>query len=237
MSTKANSQKRPSQKKVYEIPLRAIQGNTNPRNPLHASLQSQGYSCMGGDKSIWTLAVSEDAEQRAKFVKLIQDFDPDIVSLAATIRSVGLETPVEVREGGSGTFMLVYGARRCLAVLFNWCLLAKTKEPWIEATLVKGNESMLLSRALIENIRKPQTPIEEAKAIAQCLNLGENKEDIAERLGMSSGTINNRLALLDLPPKQQQKIHEGKITVQQARKEHAEANGGPAETKTPYAQA
>lgn len=221
---KKKLEKRASQTKNYEVPLRQIIGNTNPRNPLSASLQSQGWDCMKGEKQIWRLGVSEDAAERALFVQLIQDFDPELASLAATIRGVGLETPVEVREN-HGSFTLVYGSRRCLATLFNWCLLGRPAEPWIEATLVKGNDAKLLTLALVENMRKQQSVIEEAKTIQQIVNCGVEKAEVAEQMGMSLSTLESRLKLLELDPKQQQKIHEGKATVKDARREHAEKNG------------
>lgn len=220
-----------SSRPTYDIPIRMITGNTNPRNPLSSSLQSQGWDCMQGEKQVWKLAVSDDAGERATYVKLIQDFDPEIVSLAATILSQGLLEPVEVSEGGSKKFRLVFGARRCLAILFNWCLLGKPKEPMVQAFLKKGNETELLHRAIVENIRKPQSVIEEARSIQMAINNGEKKDEVCRQLGMSIGTINNRLALLDLPPKQQQQIHEGKLNVKKAREETAHANGTPIEKK------
>jgi len=180
---------------------------------------------MQGEKQLWKLAVSDDAAERAAYVKLIQDFDPEIVSLAATILSQGLLEPVEVCEGGGKKFRLVFGARRCLAILFNWCLLGKPKEPIVQAFLEKGNTAHLLHRALVENIRKPQSVIEEARVIQMALNNGEDKAEVCRQLGMSLGTINNRLALLDLDPKKQQAIHEGKLKVKTAREEVAKTNG------------
>lgn len=219
--------------KLWSIPIRQINANTNPRNPLSASLQSQGWDCMTGEKQIWKLAVSDDAAERAQYVKLIQDFDPEIASLAATILSQGLLEPIEVREGGTGTFTLVFGARRCLATLFNWCLLGKPKEPMIETKLVKGNSTTLLHRAVIENIRKPQSFIDEAVAIQAAINNGEDKAEVGRQLGMSVSTVVARLKLLELDPKEQQKIREGRMTGAEAKKAVAEKNGKTVEPKTP----
>lgn len=186
---------------------------------------------MQGDKQIWKLATSDDAAERAAFVKLIQDFDPEIASMASTILSQGLLEPVEVAEGGSKKFRLVFGARRCLAILFNWCLLGKPKEPMIQAFLEKGNATHLLHRALVENIRKPQSVIEEARVIKMALNNGEDKADVCRQLGMSIATVNSRLALLDLDPKQQKKLHEGKASVKEVKEEVAKKNGTHVEVK------
>lgn len=211
-----------SQKKTYEIPIRKITSNTNPRNPLSKALQDQGWDVFGDGKSIWALAVSDDPAQRAEYAQLIRDHDPDIASLATTILSQGLLQAVEVREGGSGpnaTFTLVFGCRRCLAVLYNWCVLGKPKEPIIQAALVKGNANHLLHRAITENIRKQPSPVEEAKAINWALNNGETKQEICEQYGFSETTLKARLDILELPPEKQKKIHEGKLTVAKAMKE------------------
>lgn len=227
--TKAKSResaaKEPNAKRSYDIPLRLINGNTNPRNPLSLSLQSQGWDCMTGGKQVWPLAVSDKADERAKFVQLMQDFDPEIVSLAATILSQGLLSPVEVCEGGSGKFRLVFGARRCLAILFNWCLLGKPKEPVVQAFTTRGNTTTLLHRAVVENIRKPQSVIEEARAIQTSINAGEKKDEVCRQLGISISTLEGRLKLLELPAKTQEKLHIGEIKTKDAKREHAEQNG------------
>lgn len=219
--TKLKNSSRPT----YDVPLRAITGNTNPRNPLSASLQSQGWDCLKGEKQIWLLGVSDDPEERKKFVGLLEDFDPDIISLAATIRALGLMEPVEVREGGTGTFTLSFGSRRCLATLYNWCILAKPKEPVIQAFLIKANASQMLVRGSVENIRKRQSVIDEAKVMQEQLNIGEKIADIATQFGYSPSTVKSRLALLELSPKDQDKIRTKEMSADAARQEHAKANG------------
>jgi ParB/RepB/Spo0J family partition protein len=211
-----DTEKKASLKKLYEIPIRSIKGNTNPRQPLSDALHKLGWTVFDGDKQLWTLATSDDLEQRAEFVKLVQEHDPDIAAMAATILAQGLLEPVEVRESGTKTYTLVFGCRRCLATLYNWCVLGKPKEPMIQAFLVKGNSTDLLHRAVIENIRKPQSVIEEAKAIKIALNAGQAKEEIAAQYGYSLTTLNQRLKLLELEPAEQQKIHDGKTTASKA---------------------
>jgi ParB/RepB/Spo0J family partition protein len=215
-----------SRNKVYVIPIRSITSNTNPRQALSASLDSQGWTVFVGDKALWPLAVSNNHEDRAKFVQLIADFDPEIVAMAATMLSQGQLQPVEVREGGSTKgdpkYTLVYGCRRCLSILYNWCSTGKPKEPVVNATLQKGNESTLLQRAIVENIRKQPSVIEEARTIRMLINNGQEIGEVAKELGYSLSTINKRLELLELPEKTQKKIKEGKVTATQA---IAEANG------------
>lgn len=221
------SDKKKSDKTVYEIPLRRINSNTNPRNPLSDSLQAMGWEVMCGpvEKQVWPKAVSEDAGQRAEYVHLVQEHDPELASLAATILSQGLLEPIEVREGGTGTFTLVFGMRRCLATLYNWCLLGKPKEPTISAFMVKGNAARLLHRAVVENIRRPQSVIEEARSIQTCLNAGEDVSEVARQMGMAESTVKERLKLLELEPREQRALHEGRASVKAMKRKKAEQNG------------
>ncbi len=221
-----------SRNKVYSIAIRSITSNTNPRQALSPSLDSQGWTVFVGEKTLWPLAVSDNPEERAQFVKLLQDFDPDLVSMAGTMLTQGQLQAVEVREGGSSkgkpVYTLSFGCRRCLAILYNWCMLGKPKEPVVNATLVKGNEGQLLQRAIVENIRKQPNPIEEARTIKMLLNNGQGKEEVAQDLGFSISTLGNRLKLLDLDPQTQKKIEAGKTTPAKAM---AEKNGTPADSK------
>ena len=217
MATKERAE---SRTKVYSIPVRNITANTNPRQALSSSLDSQGWTVFEGEKAIWPLAVSDNPDDRATFVRLIQDFDPDLAAMAGTLATQGQLQAVEVREGGTSNgktpYTLVFGCRRCLAILFNWCLTGKPKEPVVNATLIKGNEGALLQRAIVENIRKQPAPVEEARTIKMLINLGQTKEEVARDLGYSKQTLSNRLKLLDLDPETQRKIDAGKMTVAKA---------------------
>jgi ParB/RepB/Spo0J family partition protein len=211
-----------SRSKVYSVPIRQITSNTNPRQALSAELDKQGWKVFDGEKAVWPLATSDDQAERAKYVELIKEFDPEIEAMAATMLTQGQMQAVEVREGGSGKFTLVFGCRRCLAILYNWCLLGKPKEPMVNATMEKGNSVRLLQRALVENVRKNQSPLEEATTIRMLINNGQQPSEVANELGYSIGTINNRLALLDLDPKVQKRIKDGSLTATAAL---AEKNG------------
>lgn len=49
-----------SRAKVYLIPIRSITSNTNPRQALSKSLDTQGWTVFHGDKPLWPLATSND---------------------------------------------------------------------------------------------------------------------------------------------------------------------------------
>ncbi len=219
---------------IYRIPIRRIVANTNPRNPLSKELQKLGYTVFHdassngqpskkkkSNKSLWDLAVHATADCRAEFAKLMEQHDPEFVAWAQTFMSQGQLQAVEVRDNGKtasgeSTYTLVDGCRRCLAVMYNWIMTGKPKEPVINATLEKGSNSSLLQRAFIYNSAKRHTLIEDAKFIKQCINLGETREEVAQNLGLSIQTIDNRLKLCDLEPAVIQKINGGEMTVTQA---------------------
>lgn len=90
-----------------------------------------------------------------------------------------------------------------------------------EAHLAKGNNNALLHRDVIENSRRNQSPIDEARAIKIALNNGQTKKEAANEYGVTVQTNANRLALLDLPLDQKRANEEGRfkktVAVQKAR--------------------
>lgn len=209
--------------KTYRIKVRCIVGNTNPRNPLSDELKRLGWTVFDGDKAVWPLAVSDNPIDRAKFVELMQAHDDEFCSWATTFLTQGQLQPIELRDnGGKGgkenTYTMVFGCRRSLAILYNWCLTGKPSEPVIEARLAKGSNVNLLHRAFVENERRNPSLLEEAESIAMAINAGCTEEEVARARGYSMSTIKNRLDLLNLEPAVQRKIREGKITATKALK-------------------
>jgi hypothetical protein len=134
-----------------------------------------------------------------------------------------------VRDNGSkagqpNTYTLVYGCRRCLAILYNWCLTGIPREPVVDARLEKGGNTSLLQKAMVENTQRAPTLLEEAEAIRHLINVGLTKEQVAQGQGVSLSTLENRLRITELEPDTLKKIREGKLSVSKAlaqRKEQA----------------
>lgn len=215
--------------KVYRIKVSSIVANTNPRNPLSQSLKNLGYTAFGGDMPVWELATSEDPGQRAKFCELMQAHDEEFCNWATTFMTQGQLQPIEVRDNGGkagkeSTYTLVFGCRRCLAILYNWCMTGKPSEPIVEARLAKGSNVNLLHRAFVENERRNPSILEEAESIQMAINAGCEEEEVAKARGYSISTIRNRLALLNLEPAVQKKVRDGKITATKALNLYKEAS-------------
>lgn len=211
-------ERKESQGKLYKVPVRAIVANHNPRNPLGPELQKRNFSLFTGEsQDLWKLAVSDDPGDRVAFVQAMNDHEPDFVQWATTFLTVGQLEPVEVRDNGNkngkgNTYTLIFGCRRCLAILYNWCVLGTPKEPVVEARLSpKLNENGLLHRSIIENIRKDPNPMEKARAIQMAINQGQEIQEVAKTYGVSDQTIRNQLKLLELPLDVQKKIEQGKL--------------------------
>jgi ParB/RepB/Spo0J family partition protein len=210
-----------SKTNLYLIPVRQIVANTNPRNPLSNELVKRGWKVFENgpenQKGLWYFAISELASDRAFFTSTMEQYDPEFVAWAGTFLTQGQLEPAEVRDNGSKgekepTYTLIFGCRRCLAVLYNWCKTGKPTEPVIEARLFKGNNVSGLYRAVVENTRKAPNVIEEARAIQIALNANQTEEEVCQQYGISDATLRNRIKLLELPPETQQKIIEGKLS-------------------------
>ncbi len=229
---------------VYRIPIRQIVANTNPRNPLGPELQKLGWTVFEPTQglvpiaypekpSLWELGTSNHASWRAEFVRLFQAHDPEFVAWASTFITQGQLQPVEVRDNGKkgdndNTYTLVFGCRRCLAILYNWALTGRPREPIVEARLGKGNNVSCLYRAVVENQRRQQSPVEDATSIRFALNQGVTEDEVCSQFGFSPDTLRRRLQLLELPVPVQKKVHAGELTATKALRDAEKLNGEPA---------
>lgn len=129
--------------------------------------------------------IDEDPEQpRVTFNK------NTLAELAKSIVKSGVKTPISLRDGEGGRFVINHGARR-----FRASIMAKlpTIPAFIDNTHTKADQ-------VVENIHRDNlTPIEIATYIQEQISLGKKKKDIAEEIGKSSAFISQHVALLSLP--------------------------------------
>lgn len=128
-----------------------------------------------------------------------------IAELADSIRELGLLQPIVLRSVNS-RFELIAGHRRLLAHK----VLGRGHIPAIVKELTDAEA--VLARA-VENLQRVDlTIIEEAKVYkAMVDHLGMTVDQIARKLGKSSGMVRRKLSLLSLRPILQEAIHKGKI--------------------------
>lgn len=142
-----------------------------------------------------------------------QDFDDEaLASLAESIKTHGLLSPVLLAKGKKDGYLLVAGERR-----FRAAKLAGLSE--IPAILTDFDDKKMAEAALVENLeREDLGPIEEALAYKNLMELsGYTQDAMAKAIGRSRPYIANMLRLLDFPEEIKTFLSEKKLTAGQAR--------------------
>ena len=132
-------------------------------------------------------------------------------SLAGSIREHGVIQPILVTETFDG-YQLVAGERRLRAAE-----LAGLER--IPAVIRQLTDRSQLELALVENLQRADLdPIETASAYRQLLDeFGFTQEELADRVGRARSTVANSLRLLEMDPRVQEAVVDGRITEGHAR--------------------
>jgi ParB family chromosome partitioning protein len=135
-------------------------------------------------------------------------FDAERLSeLARSLQAVGLQQPIRVRAAGD-KWIVIDGERRLRAAkAAGWTTIPAIAE---EREL---SEAELVQRQLVCAVQTADlTDIEKAKAIERILSAGRcTAAEVADKVGLSEGTVSRLRALLLLPPDVQEQIHAGLI--------------------------
>jgi ParB family chromosome partitioning protein len=140
-------------------------------------------------------------------------FDEEsLVTLAASVREVGVIQPVLLRATGDETFELIAGERR-------WRAAKRAGLTTIPALIRETDELGSVEQALVENLhREDLSPLEEAGAYQQLIeDFGLTHDELAARVGKSRVAITNTLRLFQLPPRIQKLIAERRLSAGHAR--------------------
>ena len=123
------------------------------------------------------------------------DFDEAALNeLAASIREIGLITPVTLRQMGESDYQIIAGERR-------WRAAQLAGLTTIPAYIRTAEDEKVMEMALVENIqREDLNPIEIALAYQHLSETtGMTQERISSRVGKSRTSITNYMRLLKLP--------------------------------------
>ncbi|ADQ79597.1 chromosome segregation DNA-binding protein [Paludibacter propionicigenes WB4] len=140
-------------------------------------------------------------------------FDEDALSeLAASIRELGVISPITLRKNDDGTYLIIAGERRFRA---SKQVGLKT----IPAYVKTAADEQVMEMALIENIqREDLNAIEIALTFYRLMEEYKlTQERLSERVGKKRATIANYLRLLRLPAEIQMGIKDKKIDMGHAR--------------------
>ncbi|MDR1653349.1 MAG: ParB/RepB/Spo0J family partition protein [Prevotellaceae bacterium] len=140
-------------------------------------------------------------------------FDEETLDeLAASIRELGVISPITLRKNADGTYLIIAGERR-----FRAAKMAGLDT--IPAYVKTAADEQVVEMALIENIQR-----EDLNAIEIALSFNRlieeyqlTQERLSERVGKKRATIANYLRLLRLPAEIQMGIKNKKIEMGHAR--------------------
>ena len=140
-------------------------------------------------------------------------FDEEtLTELAASIRELGVISPITLRKNDDGTYLIIAGERR-----FRASKLVGLKA--IPAYVKTAADEQVMEMALIENIqREDLNAIEIALTFYRLMEEYKlTQERLSERVGKKRATIANYLRLLRLPAEIQMGIQNKKIDMGHAR--------------------
>lgn len=140
-----------------------------------------------------------------------------IKELADSIAANGLLQPLLVRPNGTGdTYIVTAGHRRYAALQ----LLDETGVVIDIPVLLRELDNEATTKAMVvENIQRQElSPTEEAIGYRRLVDMGLNQRDIAAQVGVNQSHVSKRLKLLDLDPKVQRLVDEGKLGMDDALK-------------------
>jgi ParB family transcriptional regulator, chromosome partitioning protein len=140
-------------------------------------------------------------------------FDEDsLTELAASIRELGVISPITLRKNDDGTYQIIAGERR-----FRASKLIGLRS--IPAYVKTAADEQVMEMALIENIqREDLNAIEIALTFYRLMEEYKlTQERLSDRVGKKRATIANYLRLLRLPAEIQMGIKDKKIDMGHAR--------------------
>lgn len=140
-------------------------------------------------------------------------FDEDAMQeLGASIREMGVISPITLRKNSDGTYLIIAGERRYRA---SKSIGLKS----IPAYIRTAADEQVMEMALIENIqREDLNAIEIALSFYRLMEEYKlTQEKLSERVGKKRATIANYLRLLKLPAEIQMGIKDKKIDMGHAR--------------------
>lgn len=217
---------------MTEIDLKDIVGNTDNSRESAPRLQGLGYGLVEpgqGKPALFALALGT-AEEKAEYCKLVERHDEGLVDLAQSIGRQGQLLNCRVRPAGEGKYLLTFGCRRALAVLYLHAASGGKTPAKVWATVGEGDDKEALVESAAENAhRLPPSLIDQARLFQRMKDAGMSAARIARVYPMGKATeqiVRLRLRLLKLPKEAQLKVHAGKMSQDAALKLLGEGTSG-----------
>lgn len=135
----------------------------------------------------------------------------DLDELAVSIGAIGVLQRLLVTPDGE-SFMVVDGHRR------YWAMRSISYASPIPVEVRIMDRAERLSAAVAAGtFTRPISPIDQARAFQALEEMGLTRAEIEQRTGCNQPMISTRLKLLTLSPAQQAAVHEGRMTLHEAK--------------------
>jgi ParB family transcriptional regulator, chromosome partitioning protein len=141
------------------------------------------------------------------------EFDQEaLIELCESIKATGVVSPIVVRPGNEGRYVLVLGERRCRASK----MAEKTTIP---AIVRRVSDQQAAEMTVVENLqRQDLNCMEQAAAFAKLSQgFGMTQTQIGDRVGLSRESVANYMRLLKLPGRVMQFLMQGALGFSEAR--------------------
>jgi ParB family transcriptional regulator, chromosome partitioning protein len=134
--------------------------------------------------------------------------EESLQELADSIQTMGLLEPIVVRAHGGGRYQVIAGERRVKA-----CYMAGLYK--VPAVVRQVANQQAAAMTVIENLlREDVNPMDQAQAFRRLADeFGLGLPEIAAHTGKSRPAISNFLRLLHLPPRVQDMVRSGKLSM------------------------
>jgi ParB/RepB/Spo0J family partition protein len=204
---------------IFELNLIHVVSNKD-NSRISSPLQSLGYGVVeplpdSNRPSLFELALGTK-EQKEEFCRLVEKHDEGLEKLAYSIGLIEQLNPIHVRKVGEGEeYLIIAGARRCLAILYFHA--KHNQPPVIRAEIRDADEQTALLVSAHENLfRQPMSVMEEAWLYDRLMKGGMKPKEIKEKMRLSKKdpdqTFRNRMKLLELTPEEQQQVLKGTLS-------------------------
>jgi ParB/RepB/Spo0J family partition protein len=215
--------------KTEEIPLDKIVSNVGQARGMGVltQLKELGWgifekASLDPEKSLplWEMLLHQDPEIKQQAVKLIDEFEPELVKTADSMRLQGQMQEIGVRRVSAG-YDTIWGMRRCLGAAYNHAKYRTKPVIRAKTTTAKLSDIDLLILSEKENDdREDSSPIDKAITFAKLKKVGKmTTAKIAHAIGRSDQYVNWYMKLLDpLIEDKKMDIHLGRFTPNQAHK-------------------
>lgn len=126
--------------------------------------------------------------------------DQDQADLVASIRELGILSPIVVERDDDGALWVLDGHRRLAAAV-------ELDLPTVTVVARQDEDQAALARALVMNVRRAGlNPVDEAKALRVLIDEGRTAAEVAQLVGCPEDRVHSRLKLLALPEPVRDKI-------------------------------